>query len=132
MKVVPTEFSNSAWDYFLLSKEIALNNFQQNIDPENLLLALIKKDILTFKILKRNEVNIKWLEAELTSILNAKAKMKNKQKTLFIGENTQKVLLKANDLRISFDDVVISTEHILYGLTYDEGCRSLILNKKKK
>ena len=57
--------------------------------------------------------------------------MKNKQKTLFIGENTEKVFLNANDLRVSFNDVVISTEHILYGLSYDEICSELVLNTKK-
>ena len=57
--------------------------------------------------------------------------MKNKQKTLFIGETTQKVFLKANNLRVSFNDVVISTEHILYGLSYDEICSELVLNTKK-
>ena len=35
MKFVPSEFSNSAWDFFNFSKEIALNNFQQTIDSEN-------------------------------------------------------------------------------------------------
>ena len=131
MKFVPSEFSNSAWDIFILSKEIAQNNFQQNIDSENILLALIKQDIFTSKILKKNCVNIKNIETTLTSLLDAKAKMKNKQKTLFIGETTEKVFLKANDLRVSFNDVVISTEHILYGLSYDEICSELVLNTKK-
>ena len=131
MKFVPSEFSNSAWDIFILSKEIAQNNFQQNIDSENILLALIKQDIFTSKILKKNCVNIRKIETKLTSLLDAKAKMKNKQKTLFIGETTEKVFLKANDLRVSFNDVVISTEHILYGLSYDEICSELFLNTKK-
>ena len=131
MKFVPSEFSNSAWDIFILSKEIAQNNFQQNIDSENILLALIKQDIFTSKILKKNHVNIRKIETKLTSLLGAKAKMKNKQKTLFIGETTEKVFLKANDLRVSFNDVVISTEHILYGLSYDEICSELVLNTKK-
>ncbi len=131
MKFVPSEFSNSAWDIFILSKEIAQNNFQQNIDSENILLALIKQDIFTSKILKKNCVNIRKTKTKLISLLDAKAKMKNKQKTLFIGETTEKVFLKATDLRVSFNDVVISTEHILYGLSYDEVCSELVLNTKK-
>ena len=59
MKVVPSEFSNSAWNYFILSKEIALNNFQQNVDSENLLLAIIKEDNLAREILKKNKVEKK-------------------------------------------------------------------------
>ncbi len=131
MKFIPSEFSNSAWDIFILSKEIAYNNFQQNVDSENLLLSLIKQDILTSKILKENFVDIKKIKIKLTSLLNAKAKMKNKQKTLFIGETTQKIFLKANELRVSLSDLVISTEQILYGLSYDEKCSDLILNKKE-
>ena len=57
--------------------------------------------------------------------------MKNKQKTLFIGETTQKIFLKANDFRVSLNDVVISTDHILYGLSYDQNCGELVLNTKK-
>ena len=131
MKFIPSEFSNSAWDIFILSKEIAYNNFQQNVDSENLLLSLIKQDILTSKILKENFVDIKKIKIKLTSLLNAKAKMKNKQKTLFIGETTQKIFLKANELKVSLNDLVISTEQILYGLSYDEICSDLILNKKE-
>ena len=131
MKIVPSEFSNSAWDIFVLAKEIAYNNFQQNVDSENLLLALIKQDVLTNKILKNNDVNIGRIEIKLTSLLNAKAKMKKKQKPLFVGETTQKIFLRADDIRASLNDVVISTEHILGGLSYDEKCSGLILNKKE-
>ena len=131
MKFVSSEFSHSAWDIFILSKENAQNNFQQNVDSENILLSLIKEDIFTTKILIKNSVNIKLVQTKLTALLNAKAKMKNKQKTLFIGETTQKIFLKANDFRVSLNDVVISTDHILYGLSYDQSCGELVLNTKK-
>ena len=53
MKIVPSEFSNSAWNSFILAKEIAFKNHQQDVDAENLLLALIKRDNLTKKSLKK-------------------------------------------------------------------------------
>jgi ATP-dependent Clp protease ATP-binding subunit ClpB len=53
MKIVPSEFSNSAWNIFVLAKEISYKNYQQNVDSDNLLLALIKEDNLTKKILKK-------------------------------------------------------------------------------
>ena len=68
MKIIPSEFTNSAWESYVLSKEISLNNFQQNVDSENLLLALIKNDDFTIKILKGNDVNIKSVERELNSL----------------------------------------------------------------
>ena len=130
MKIVPSKFSNSAWDCFILAKEIAYKNHQQNVDSDNLFLALIKQDNLTKKILKKNNVNLKDLEREIISSLNLKAKMKNKQDNLYIGETLHKIFLKANDIKNTINDVVISTEHLVYGFTYDDKYGFQILNQK--
>ncbi len=130
MKIVPREFSNSAWNCFIFAKEIAYKNYQQNVDSDNLLLALIKEDNVTKKILKKNNVNLKDLEREITSSLNAKAKMKNKQDNLYIGDTLQKIFFKANDVKNTLNDVVISTEHLVYGFTYDNKYGFQILNQK--
>ena len=130
MKIVPSEFSNSAWNYFIFAKEIAYKNYQQNVDSDNLLLALIKDDNITKKILKKNNINLKDLEREIISSLNAKAKMKNKQDNLYIGDTLHKIFLKANDIKNTLNDVVISTEHLVYGFTYDDKYGFQILNQK--
>jgi len=130
MKIVPSEFSNSAWNCFIFAKEIAYKNYQQNVDSDNLLLALIKDDNITKKILKKNNVNLKDLEREIISSLNAKAKMKNKQDNLYIGDTLHKIFLKANDIKNTLSDVVISTEHLVYGFTYDDKYGFQILNQK--
>ena len=130
MKIVPSEFSNSAWNCFIFAKEIAYKNYQQDLDSDNLLLALLQQDKLTKKILKNNNVNIKDLERELISSLNAKAKMKDKQDNLYIGDTLYKTFLKANDIKKTLDDVVISTEHFVYGFTYDCKYGFQILKKK--
>ena len=130
MKTVPSEFSNSAWNCFIFAKEIAYKNYQQNVDSDNLLLALIKEDNITKNILKKNNVNLKDLEREIISSLNAKAKMKNKQDNLYIGDTLHKIFLKANDIKNTLNDVVISTEHLVYGFTYDDKYGFQILNQK--
>ena len=130
MKIVPSEFSNSAWNCFIFAKEIAYKNYQQNVDSDNLLLALIKDDNITKKILKKNNVNLKDLEREIISSLNAKAKMKNKQDNLYIGDTLHEIFLKANDIKNTLNDVVISTEHLVYGFTYDDNYGFQILNQK--
>ncbi len=130
MKIVPSEFSNSAWNCFIFAKEIAYKNYQQNVDSDNLLLALIKDDNITKKILKNNNVNLNDLEREIISSLNAKAKMRNKQDNLYIGDTLHKIFLKANDIKNILNDVVISTEHLVYGFTYDDKYRFQILNQK--
>ncbi len=130
MKTVPSEFSNSAWNCFIFAKEIAYKNHQQNVDSDNLLLALIKEDNFAKKILKKNNVNLKDLEREIISSLNAKAKMKNKQDNLYIGDTLHKIFLRANDIKNTLNDVVISTEHLVYGFTYDDNYGFQILNQK--
>ncbi len=130
MKIVPSEFSNSAWNCFIFAKEIAYKNYQQNVDSDNLLLALIKNDNITKKILKKNNVYLKDLEREIISSLNAKAKMKNKQDNLYVGDTLHKIFLKANDIKNTLNDVVISTEHLVYGFTYDDEYGFKILNQK--
>ena len=130
MKIVPSEFSNSAWNCFIFAKEIAYKNYQQNVDSDNLLLALIKDDNITKKILKKNNVNLKDLEREIMFSLNAKAKMKNKQDNLYIGDTLHEIFLKANDIKNTLNDVVISTEHLVYGFTYDDKYGFQILNQK--
>ncbi|WP_288246468.1 ATP-dependent Clp protease ATP-binding subunit [uncultured Prochlorococcus sp.] len=130
MKIVPSEFSNSAWSCFIFAKEIAYKNHQQNVDSDNLFLALIKQDNLTRKILKKNNVNIKEIENVIMSSLSLKAKMKNKQDNLYIGDTLHKIFLKANDIKNTLNDVVISTEHLIYGFTYDDKYGFQILNQK--
>ncbi len=130
MKIVPSEFSNSAWNCFIFAKEIAYKNHQQNVDSDNLFLALIKKDNLTKKILKNNNVNIKEIEKKIMSSLNLKAKMKDKQDNLYIGDSLHKIFLKANDIKNTLNDVVISTDHLVYGFTYDDKYGFQILNQK--
>ncbi|MCR8539906.1 MAG: AAA family ATPase [Prochlorococcus marinus CUG1439] len=130
MKIVPSEFSNSAWNYFIFAKEIAYNNYQQNVESDHLLLALIKQDKFTKKILEKNNVNTKEVEKLIMSSLNSKAKMKNKQSNLYIGDTLHKIFLKANDLKNTLYDVVISTEHLIYGFIYDDQYGFQILNRK--
>ena len=130
MKIVPGEFSNSAWNCFIFAKEIAYKNYQQDVDTDNLLLALIKEDKLTKKILKKNNVNIKEFEREILSSLNSKAQMKNKQDNLYIGDALYEIFLKANEIKNTLDDVVISTDHLVYGFAYDNEYGFQILNQK--
>ncbi len=56
--------------------------------------------------------------------------MKTKQDNLYIGDDLYKIFLKANDIKNALDDVVISTEHLVYGLTYDDKYGFQILNQK--
>ncbi len=131
MNIVSSEFSKIAWNYFLLAKKIAHQNFHQNIDSEHIFLPIINNDKSVKKILELNELNLTELEEIILKRIRLKGQMRNKQDTLFIGDTLHKVFLKANEIKINSGEVVISTEHILLGLIYDKNIGYLILNKKK-
>ena len=69
MKIVPSEFSNSAWNCFIFAKEIAYKNYQQNVDSDNLLLALMEEDNIKKNIFKRHNLNLKDFERQIISSL---------------------------------------------------------------
>ena len=130
MNIVPSEFTSFAWNIFLFSKNLAKVNNHQNIDTEHLFLSLLQNSNLTKEIFKRNNLNIKKVEEKIISLINEKGKMKNKQDSIYISEGLQKTFLKANQIKHKFEDVVLSTDHLLVALSYDNNCGSFLLNKK--
>ena len=86
MKIVSSEFSKVAWNYFLLAKKFAHNNFHQNIDSEHIFLSILQNSKSVRKILELNELNLKVLDEIVLKKIKNKGKMKNKQDTLFIGD----------------------------------------------
>ena len=130
MNLNPSEFSELAWNYFLLSKKIAKFNNHQNIESEHLFLSILQNSQFARKVLEKNNLDLKTLESTLINLINEKGKMKYIQNSLYIGENLQKTFVKSNEIKHKFQDVVVSTEHLLCGLSYDSNCGLLILNKK--
>ena len=59
MNIVSSEFSEITWNYFLLAKKIAKENFHQNIDSEHLFLSMLRNSKFVKKILELNELNLK-------------------------------------------------------------------------
>ena len=130
MNIVPSAFSETAWNYFLYAKKIAYQFSHQNIDSEHIFLSILHNNKSVKKILELNELNFKAIEGIVLKKIKNKGKMKVKQDTLFIGDTLHKVFLKADEIKVNSRRVVISTEHILLGLIYDKSIGHLILNKK--
>ena len=63
------------------------------------------------------------------SSLNSKAKMKTKQNNLYICDALCKIFLKASGIKYKLDNVVISTEQLVYDLTYDVKYGFRIINQ---
>ena len=130
MKLIASNFSYEAWNYFLCSKEIAHENFHQNIDSEHLLHSMLNKEGFALEALKQNNVDIENSKRIIIDLISIKGRMKNKQKNLFIGNCLEKTVAKANQIRRESDEVVISSDHLICGLIYTKNCGPLILKDK--
>ena len=62
MNIVSSEFSKIAWNYFILAKKFAQQNFHQNIDSEHIFLSILQNNKSVKKILELNESNLKVVE----------------------------------------------------------------------
>ena len=130
MKIISSNFSREAWNYFLYSKELAQENFHQNIDSEHLFLSMLNQEGFAMEVFKKNNVNIKEAKRLINNLINLKGKMKSKQKNLFIGDSLDKTLVKADHIKQEYKKVVISSDHLISGLIYDKNCGPLILKNK--
>ena len=130
MDIIPSKFSQIAWNYFLLAKDIALKNNHQNVDSEHLFLSILNQGKSAKTFLEKNDINIYQTKIIIIKIINLKGKMKDLQKNIYIGDTLYKTFLKAEYHKDFSKDLVISTKHLLSGLAYDERCGELILNKK--
>ena len=130
MKMISSNFSVKAWDYFLYSKEIANDNYHQNIDSEHLFLSMLQKGGFVREVLKANKLKLEETKVYINDLIRLKGRMKNEQKNLFLGNSLEKVLKKADQIRQREKEVVISSAYLIIGLSYDEVCGPLILNKK--
>tara|TARA_Y100000589_G_scaffold280845_1_gene277450 strand:+ start:2620 stop:5202 length:2583 start_codon:yes stop_codon:yes gene_type:complete len=130
MKIIPSNFSQNAWNIFLLSKKLAQKNNHQNVDSEHLMSSILRNSPSVRKVLTENGLGINQLETEIDFLIRKKGKMKVKQESLYIGESLNKTFLKANHIKNYLHEKVISTKHLICGLTYDETCGKLILKEK--
>ena len=130
MKIISSNFSVNAWDYFLSAKNIADEKHHQNIDSEHLFFSMLLKEGFIKKLLIKNEINIEETKRIISELINLKGRMKSKQKNLFLGNSLEMTLKKADLNRQKENDVVISSAHLIIGLTYDKKCGPLILKNK--
>ena len=128
--MISSNFSVDAWDYFVHSKELANDNYHQNIDSEHLFLSMLQKGGFVGEVLKANKLKLEETKLYLNDLIRQKGRMKNEQKNLFLGISLEKVLKKADQIRDLEKEVVISSAYLIIGLSYDEVCGPLILNKK--
>ena len=120
MKINPDDFTESALQSIIDAKNLALSENHQNLEAEHLFYTLIKNNEITIKAIERSGGSIKNLIIETEDFIKNQPKMLKKQESIFFGKSISLAILKAKNIKQSFKDTFISSEHLVISLFDDE------------
>jgi ATP-dependent Clp protease ATP-binding subunit ClpB len=111
-------------NYTIKSQEIiqqaqqeAFNNANPNIETNHLLKALLKdEDSPVDFLLKKNNVNVSFVEDKVDEGIKKLPKTSNGEPAQALSRDMNNALLKANAAIKQFKDEFVSVEHLLLGL----------------
>ena len=135
MKVSPDDFTNCAWQGIIDAKDLALTENHQTLETEHLLCSLLKKNEIAIKVIERSGGSIKNLLSQIEDFIKKQPKMQKSQESIFFGKNISFSISRAENIKQSFKDNFISSEHLVISLFDDERvCHRLFelnqINKK--
>ena len=120
MKVNPDDFTDSAWQGIIDAKDLALNEKHQTLETEHLLWSLLKKNEIAIKAIERSGGSVKKLLIETEDFIKNQPKMLKEQESVFFGKNISFSISRAKNIKQSFKDDFISSEHLVISLFDDE------------
>ncbi|MEO1690655.1 MAG: ATP-dependent chaperone ClpB [Cyanobacteria bacterium J06631_6] len=112
-----SKFTEQAWDAIVKSQEVAKSFQNQNLEVEHLVLAAIAQEGLASAILDKANVDSVRLQQQLEMFTKRQPRIGSAQ--LYLGPSLDRMLDRAEDCRVSWDDSFISIEHILMGFAED-------------
>ena len=99
------------------AQQLAYNNGNSSIETDHLLKALLKEeDTPVDFLLKKNNVNVSFVETKVDEALNKLPKVSGGEPGQSLSREMNNVLLKANASLKEFKDEFVSVEHLLLGL----------------
>jgi len=120
MKVNPDDFTNIAWQGIIDAKDLALTEKHQTLETEHLLWSLLKKNEIAIKAIERSGGTIRKLITEIEEFIKNQPKMLKAQESIFFGKNISFSISRAKNIKQSFKDDFISSEHLVLSLFDDE------------
>ena len=103
---------------------------QQAVEPQHLLMALLKEDdSLSNFLLGRVGVNVRMLKSELLQAIDALPKVSGGNGEQYFSTDTSKTIQRAVDFTRTFNDKYASVEHLLLGLVAERGAASDMLKR---
>ena len=110
------------------AQQVAFNNGSANIETNHLLKALLDDDDSSVEyLLKKNDVNIQYVESKLTESISRLPKVQGGQPAQSMSRELNNTLLYASNTLKQFGDEFVSVEHLLLALLHgsDETAKML-------
>ena len=120
MKVKPDDFTERAWQGIIDAKELALSEKHQTLETEHLLYSLLKNNEVAIKVIEKSCGSITNLLKKTEEFIKNQPKMQKVQESIFFGKNISLTISIANEIKQSFKDSFISSEHLVISLFDDE------------
>lgn len=99
------------------AQQLAFNNNNANIETEHLLKALLddENSLIEF-LLKKNNVNINFVESKLNESIGKLAKVSGGEPAQNVSRDMNNVLLRSTNVLKQFNDEFVAPEHLLLSL----------------
>ncbi|HEY0299685.1 MAG TPA: Clp protease N-terminal domain-containing protein, partial [Arachidicoccus sp.] len=116
----PNNYTIKAQELIQAAQQFAFDNNDVNIETNHLLKALLNdKDSAIEFLLKKNDINVAYVESKVNESLNRLPKSSSGVPAQQVGRELNNALLRANKDLKQFGDEFINPEHLL--LTIVEG-----------
>lgn len=110
-------FTIKAQEAIAQSQQIAFNNGNPAIETEHLLKALLQDSDSPIEfLLKKNNVNVNFVEARLDESIAKLPKVQGSEPAQAIGRDANNVILRAGATLKTFGDEFVSVEHLLMAI----------------
>lgn len=110
-------FTIKAQEAIAQSQQLAFNNGNPAIETEHLLKALLSDDDSPIEfLLKKNNVNISFVETKLDESISRLPKIQSGEPAQSIGRDANNVILRAGATLKTFGDEFVSVEHLLLAM----------------
>ena len=112
-----SNYTIKAQETIQAAQQLAFNNGNPNIETNHLLKALLAdtESPIAF-LLKRNNVNIHFVETKMDEAIAKLPKISNGEPAQNLSRDMGNAMMKANNVLKEFKDEFISNEHLLLGL----------------
>jgi len=121
-------FTIKAQELVAQSQQLAFNYQNPNIETEHILKSLLDQEDSPIEfLLKKNNVNLNFVETKLTESINKLPKAQGVEPGQNISRDANNVMLRSNAVLKTFGDEFVSVEHILLAIIQGNDNSSKIL-----